>query len=174
MTTIRNLWIKTLTLIFISSGSLISLTVAECSAIENRVTEAGINAETRAIGIQASGQKRFDRKWWIAAFPDEQQGFIVGFSDCYYDTLRRKIRSKATTGEFQEALNQFYARQGDQISTTVPEFLERLFRTLRSNVQRQAGGEVWNERHGYLDGGYWNQSSDKERLGFLEGYIQCY
>jgi hypothetical protein len=126
------------------------------------------------ITRQAIGQQRFDRKWWTSVDSDEQQGFIIGFSDCYGDTLRRKVTSDATNVEFLKAMNDFYTTHTDQNPTEVPELVIRLSRTLKSSVHHLPGAEVWNEPHGYLDGQYWNESTEKERLGFLEGYIKCY
>lgn len=172
MITIRNFCIETLTLVFIFAGSLTTtLALAETGSTENRVTIDVKNVESRS---QAHGPQRFDGSWWAAADSEEQQGFIVGFLDCYYDTVKRRVTSEAFTEEYQKAVSEFYVAHPNQNSTTVPETMVRLVQTLKSSRKALPGGEVWNESHGYFDGGYWNQSTDKERLGFLEGYIQCY
>lgn len=139
-----------------------------------RAIALGQDMESAPFKLQATGQQRFDRKWWNSVDSEEQQGFILGFSDCYGDTLRHKVRSDATNVEFRKALNDFYTTHTDQNSTEVPELVIRLLRTLKSSVHHLPGGEVWNELHGYLDGQYWNESTASERIGFLEGYIKCY
>ena len=121
-----------------------------------------------------ASQKRFDGKWWTSLDSDEQYGFIVGFIDCYQDTLRRKIRSRATTQEYQRALDQFYAKHTDKNSVPVTDLMVTLVQTLKTSTHYLPGGEVWTEPHGFLDDQYWRESTDKERIGFLEGYIHCY
>jgi len=152
---------KIITLVFLISGL--------CTAIA-----LGQDMESAPFKLQATGQQRFDRKWWTSVDSEEQQGFILGFSDCYGDTLRHKVRSDATNVEFRKAVNDFYTTHTDQNSTDVPELVIRLLRTLKSSVHQLPGGEVWNEPHGFLDGQYWNESTENERTGFLEGYIKCY
>ncbi len=123
---------------------------------------------------QTSEEKRFEGKWWASADPAEQRGFIVGYIDCYYDTLRRRVRSKAITDEYQKAISNFYAAHPDQNGNTVLRLMAKLVQTLKTTVVRQPGGEVWNGRHGYLDGQWWRESTDTKRIGFLEGYTSCY
>ena len=174
MKTIKNLAVVMLTLMFILSSSSTMIGVAQGGTIKNRDADAGNAVKSIKFRIQTSGEKRFDGKWWSSADSDEQRGFIIGYIDCYYDTVRRRVRSKAITEEYQKALSQFYAAHPDQSSTTVPELMAKLVQTLKTSVQRQPGGEVWNDRHGYLDGQWWRESTDKERIGFLEGYTSCY
>lgn len=146
MTTTKILRITTMTLVFLFSASLTT----------------------------TASQKRFDGKWWTSLDSDEQYGFIVGFIDCYQDTLRRKIRSRATTQEYQRALDQFYAKHTDKNSVPVTDLMVTLVQTLKTSTHYLPGGEVWTEPHGFLDDQYWRESTDKERIGFLEGYIHCY
>jgi hypothetical protein len=174
MKTIKQFSIVMLTLMFIVSGSSTMISYAEGGAIKTRAVDAGKSVKTLKFRIQTPGEKRFDGKWWSAADSDEQRGFIIGYIDCYYDTVRRRVRSKAITEEYQKALSEFYAAHPDKSSSTVPEVMAKLVQTLKTTVQRQPGGEVWNERHGYLDGQWWRESTERERIGFLEGYTSCY
>lgn len=174
MKTNRNLLVRTLTFALIFAGSLTTMSFAEGNIMESEVTNFTSSVGRPALTIQTPIKSSLDGKWWSTAGSEEQQGVINGFIDCYQGTLRRYNKSGAAIEEYQKALTQFYAEHSDQNSTTVTEVMFRLVKTLKSNVKHLPGGEVWTEPHGFFDDQWWRESTKKERIGFLQGYIACY
>ena len=60
--------------------------------------------------------------------------------------------------EWRERTIEVWRRVGPQIGRDTPQ---------------TKGGEVYKGDHGFVDGLWYRHSSYSDRLGFLEGYIEC-
>jgi hypothetical protein len=119
-------------------------------------------------------QQRFDGQWWISAAPEEQQGFVAGYGDCYDEDVKGPTKSNGRLFEYPQAVTDFYKKHPQQIATPLRQVLWNVFTTLETKYPAQPGGEVWDEPHGFFDGQYWKESVPKERVGYIEGYLLCY
>jgi hypothetical protein len=115
----------------------------------------------------------FDGRWWTSVDEEEQIGFVSGYYDCYQYDLRKGVKSDASYEEWQNAANEYYAQAASHLDSPVPLVLRRLFRTLKTKSPRPKGGEHWREPHGFFDGLWWIGGTEKERIGFVEGYVWC-
>jgi hypothetical protein len=55
----------------------------------------------------------------------------------------------------------------------VIEVWRKVGRQIARDTPQTKGGEIYSNPHGFLDGLWYRQGSYSDRLGFLEGYIEC-
>ncbi len=126
-------------------------------------------------GMQvAPGTLRADSRWWQRASGDEQRGFIYGYQDCRQPA---KV-AKASITDYQNAVSETLKAVDPNDPKAVTKAIEHAWTTLPS--RDITGGEIYSERHGYLDGDWWGgfdgpwppalASADR---GYVEGYLMC-
>jgi len=126
---------------------------------------------------QVSAQSTsYDGVWWQLRTAAEQEGFILGYGDCYADPAGQKIRMLLDDADIRIAVSTYY--QGHQKFRTRPvaQVLKDIWAGHISvhDAKRSAAREGWRERHGYFDGLWWKGSNPTEQLGFVEGYTTCH
>lgn len=117
----------------------------------------------------ASAQSiRFDRGWWESASDSEQSGFIWGYLD---SPCAPPISSPVT--EVQKFLTTYLPNHS---KATIPVALQAAGHLMKP-WKTEPGGEVWTEAHGFMDGGWWGDTShgdQAEKRGYVEGYLACH
>jgi hypothetical protein len=115
---------------------------------------------------------RFDGNWWLSVTSEEQIGYLNGDADCIMTELGIQAKSPRSAEEDKRFITDFYTNNESLRSETVTHVHRKAWAF--PPAQKAKGGEVWHESHGYWDGDWWTQSSPRERLGFVEGYLRCY
>jgi hypothetical protein len=113
----------------------------------------------------AQSKVKYDSAWWQSVSMNEQETFISGYFDCYIYGANRTTHVPEPIEEAVAYVTKYYNSNPNARGVTVPEIL----RTLpgpRKKVPKK-------DRHGVYDGDFWRQSTSKERVGFLSGYIAC-
>lgn len=127
-------------------------------------------------GTAQEGMSR-DGRWWLSISMLERQDYRWGYLDCYVDSLKLKSPPYIEDREASELITARYRSGKVKITEIVPRVMESTWarRVGRSETPRRAeGGESWTEPHGFLDGLYWKGGSDRERLAFVEGEVDCF
>jgi hypothetical protein len=133
-------------------------------------------ALTFLAGVGTAQEKTFDGVWWQASTAAEQDGFILGYGDCYTDSQWDRVRVIADDANVRLAISTFYA--GHQSQRTRPA--SRVLRDVWSGhievrePRQSRPGDGWRERHGFLDGGWWSSSTSAEQRGFVAGFQTCH
>lgn len=120
---------------------------------------------------KTSSDKPYNGNWWLARNPQERSGFLEGAGDCL-TWLARVPGFGAPSGQMADRITKHYETHPSERGSLFTE----VWRRLASNTegaQHHEDGEVWKNPHWYLNGLWWRQSSEEERLGFLEGYLWC-
>jgi hypothetical protein len=124
--------------------------------------------------LRAQG-KAFDGDWWMASTAAEQEGFVLGYGDCFADPDSLRVHMLMDDAALRTAISDYYQSHAAQHGRPAPEVLKEIWSghiAVRGAEKAQAG-QGWRARHGFFDGGWWKGSNAAERLGFVEGYITC-
>lgn len=73
----------------------------------------------------------------------------------------------------EKTISERYANGSESLSTPVGALAVKLG-ALQPLPAPDSAAERYTEKYGFFDGEYWRQSSGDLRLGFVEGYIECW
>ena len=119
--------------------------------------------------------KSFDGIWWLASTAAEQEGFTLGYGDCWADPSALRVHMLTDDATLRIAVSDYFQSHEAKRNRPVPEVLKEIWSghiPVRGAEKAQLG-EGWRDRHGFFDGAWWKGSNPAERLGFIEGYITC-
>jgi hypothetical protein len=120
------------------------------------------------IVASASAQSmHFDSGWWKSVNSYEQDGFIWGYLD---SPCAPPISSP--TMEVEKFLDSYLQ---DHSTVTIPAALQVAGHQMKP-WKSAPGGEVWTDAHGFMDGGWWGDTTHGEQYeqrGYVEGYLAC-
>jgi hypothetical protein len=125
------------------------------------------------VGAQTTS---YDGDWWQKSTAAEQEGFILGYGDCYADPEGSRVRGATDEVEVRFAVSTYYQGHASERHRPASKVLKDVWsgHIEPRNSQPPRAGEGWHERHGFLDGGWWTGSNHAEQLGFIEGYVTCH
>ena len=76
---------------------------------------------------------------------------------------------------YRDSITAYYRRDSSHLSSSVPDVLGRFADQGKTS---SGDGEEYPGPHWYFDGFYWQQIGDlgmeKDRLGFVEGFLLCH
>jgi hypothetical protein len=116
--------------------------------------------------------QNFDGKWWLGVGEEERSGFLNGAADCLTWEAKEK-GFNATPEELTGRITKFYRMHPKSANAPVIDVWQQIANESASSGSTDTQGETWTNAHWYLNGLWWRQESDPERLGFLEGYLWC-
>ncbi len=125
-------------------------------------------------------ERKYDGKWWSTRSAAEQEQFLWGYTDCQWDSLKR---AAPDAGKYYVSYMRFRVEITKRYNTGLSTMAEPIGSVITAVLQHPnlirapavlKGGETWTEKHGFLDGVYWNGSKDEERIGFITGEIACF
>ena len=124
--------------------------------------------------LRAQGS-HLDGVWWLLSTAAEQEGFTLGYGDCWADPDVQRVRMLTDDATLRIAVSDYYQGHTAQRSRPVGEVLKDMWsgHYKMTGAERAQPGQGWRDRHGFFDGGWWKGSNSTERLGFVEGYTSC-
>lgn len=119
----------------------------------------------------AGGQRlRWSGEWWRNLPAPEQTGFVLGYYDC---PVGPTMVYGASSDDYIAYIESSEAKFGT--SSSVVGLLAAAHRHMSSHPVLD-GGEKYRERHGWLDGEWWGDTTHgnaQEKQGYVEGYLAC-
>jgi hypothetical protein len=115
--------------------------------------------------------KGYDGKWWASADSGEKSGFLNGAADCLTWIAHEKWVSRSIQWAVPKITDYYKAHAADNAVPVVDAWRKVLSEAAPETPRK--GGEAYTNPHGYYDGQYWQEASESERRGFLEGYLWC-
>ena len=110
--------------------------------------------------------------WWQSAPRDERLGYLAGYIDCaVYDA--GKDMGRQSWYSLAPKISAQYAKRSDKLMQPVSAILKELV-SAEAVRHGEEGGEHYDEKHGFFDGEYWRRGGGEHRLGFIEGYLDCW
>ncbi|MCE5310110.1 MAG: hypothetical protein LLG20_20945 [Acidobacteriales bacterium] len=137
------------------------------------VSTSGLFAQNVKVqSVQSPGKmaKIYDGDWWLASALERRSGFLEGVADCQTWVVRAEGFS-GTSDQLVEKITRYYKTHPNDRRVLVIDIWRRV--GAATSTKPLPNGEVWKEPHWYLNGLWWRQVSESERLGFLEGYLWC-
>ncbi len=113
-------------------------------------------------------------EWWQSAPTEEQLGYVAGYIDCIVCDAGHSSLGKESWYALAPRISARYAERPDTATQPVSAILKALMNEASTTSPPAAGGEQYLEKHGFFDGEYWRQSEPEHRLGFIEGYLDCW
>jgi len=147
-------------------------------AAHSRRTQSALLLATLVAGLGRplhAQANHFDGVWWLASTASEQEGFTLGYGDCFTSPDSLRVRMLTDDPTLRIAVSDYYQSHAAQRTRPVAEILKEVWsgRIPVRGAEKAQPGQGWRERHGFFDGGWWKGSNATERLGFVEGYISC-
>src|SRR5215831_8578326 len=102
-------------------------------------------------------KKSYDGDWWRKRTSPEQEGFILGYGDCYADAAGQKVSVNIVNANMRIAVAVSYQGHENQRTQHVAQVLEDIWvaHIYVYDAQHAVAGEGWRERHGSFDGLWW-------------------
>ena len=113
----------------------------------------------------------YDGTWWVNTPLDQRLGFIDGFVDCYTYGSRKEEKLQKPRNWYQAAVSAYYEKNGGEM--LVGQALIRVAETLEASSLAGQGSPNEARPNGAFDGTVWLKYSEKERIGFVEGYLNA-
>ena len=117
-----------------------------------------------------SKEPQFDGKWWMRADTNERSGFINGSADCLTWTAHES-GFNGTPEQLISNISNFYKTHTSNLP--VLEVWRLLQGRSIAKDTTKSDGETWTNPHWYMDGYWWQEGTDAEHQGFMEGYLWC-
>ena len=136
------------------------------------ITSVAFPQSAKARRVRRSGNmaKAYDGEWWLASVSEERSGFLEGSADCLTWVAHADGYS-GTSNRLADKITRYYKAHPDEKHTAVIDVWQRVREVSPSKPTQN--GEVWKNAHWYLNGLWWRDSSESERMGFLKGYLWC-
>jgi hypothetical protein len=79
----------------------------------------------------------------------------------------------ATPEQMTEKITRFYQAHPEAADLSVIDIWQRVEDHSNPVKEKDESAETWKNPHWYLNGEWWMQISEREQLGFVEGYLWC-
>ena len=115
----------------------------------------------------------YDGTWWGYVPLDQRLGFIDGFVDYYSFGCRKESNLCKERNKFETAISAYYAKHPEDESMKVGGVLIRAAKSAGFTSFDGWEPPDSSAETGAFDGLAWAKYSTKERLGFVEGYLNA-
>lgn len=119
------------------------------------------------------GFQGYDGSWWLNAPPDQQLGFIDGYVDCYYFRPGEEEALKRRRSQLQSAISEYYKVHRADKEMLVGKVLRRVVEAGEASSSAVSASPIKAKQGGGLNGVVWLHYSEKERIGFVEGFLNA-
>lgn len=130
-----------------------------------------IFVSTLLVAVAAAQKQALNYMWWHHSSEGEKTGFVLGYFDC---PNAPKFVYGATSDDYISFVDKTILNS-DMSSEAVPKVLQGAHRNIHVKPIPK-GGEEYPEKHGWLDGEWWGDTTHgdpDEHLGYVEGYSAC-
>jgi len=101
---------------------------------------------------------------------DEYQrlGFVAGYMDCYVFVRKGPLPFLESPYTYEERVTEHLKNHVADRGKPVTQVLEDI---AAKPVAKTL--DKWEEKHGVFDGEYWRQAEPSQRVGFVQGFLEC-
>jgi hypothetical protein len=128
-----------------------------------------IVAQTSSANQIETAKQQYNGNWWSSIDHERRLGFLAGHFCCSYYDLKDVNYAHLSWRNIEPNITHYYENKPDQKSLSVTEVI-KLFIT-NSNFIPSQGKQ---KKYRLFDGEYWRQSERSHKIGFLEGYVNCW
>ena len=122
------------------------------------------------IGIASgsTGDQAHDGKWWLSVDRALRLGFVDGYIDCYVFVRKGPLPFLESPNQYEQRVTEHLKNHVVDSGKSVTQVLE----TIAAKPVAKIPGK-WDEEHGIFDGDYWRQAEPSQRVGFVQGFLEC-
>jgi hypothetical protein len=129
------------------------------------------------FSVQASeDSSAYDRKWWFSVSKNQRLEFLEGYMACYISDTDGKIKFTESSYAYEPRVTNYLQSDSDEQTKSIEEIFWKMAQPPYARPRRRLAGpaEEWKGKYGYLDGDYWRQQREPDRIGFIQGFLYCY
>jgi hypothetical protein len=128
------------------------------------------------IAVGSDAKRGYEGRWWISIGKDQQTDFLEGYLACHSGlTTNDEMQFKESNRAYYRRLTAYFQAHRESLNEPVELILWKVASPpLARPAKEPPGGEGAGEKWGVLDGEYWHLDSDLGRLGFVQGFLECY
>src|SRR5262245_10616023 len=120
------------------------------------------------IASGSTGDQVHDGKWWLSVDKDQRLGFVAGYIDCYVFVRKGPLPFLESWYAYEERVTEHLKKHVADRSKPVTQVLEAIAAKPVAKTTNK-----WEEEHGIFDGDYWRQAEPSQRVGFVQGFLEC-
>lgn len=125
--------------------------------------------------IGADISPKYDGSWWLSLSKQEQLGFVEGYTACYQQLVDLNGKFTESSLAYVPRVTDYVQKHSSASAESVDSVLSKIASPPYANSLKDGPqGERWKEKWGYFDGDYWRQTPQSARVGFIEGFLECY
>jgi hypothetical protein len=116
----------------------------------------------------------YDGRWWLSVVKSERLQFLEGYMACYLNDTDGKIKFAESGYSYEPRVTNYFQNNPNERRRSVEEIFLKMAQPPYAQPVKKLPGESWKGRYGYLDGDYWRQHQEPDRLGLIQGFLYCY
>jgi len=120
------------------------------------------------IASGSTGDQAHDGKWWLSVDKDQRLGFVAGYIDCYVFVRKGPLPFLESWDQYEQRVTEHLKKHVADSSKPVTQVLEAISAKPVAKTL-----DKWEEKHGVFDGDYWRQAAPSQRVGFVQGFLEC-
>ncbi len=122
---------------------------------------------------RTQGFRGYDGSWWMNTPLDQRLGFIDGYvNGYYYGPGEGKALNRRRSG-LQAAISAYYQTHRGDMEMLVGQVLRRVTKEVEASSPDISASPIEAKQGGEFDGLVWWHYSEKERIGFVEGFLNA-
>jgi len=129
--------------------------------------------------LGASGDNRYDGKWWLSVNERQRRGFVHGFLLCYSELVDRQLFEESYSA-YSSRLTEYLKAHPEASSESADVLLQRMAAPPYARpVHKPAGQgnetpEQLNVKWGPYENGDGWRAGAPWNLGYIQGFLECY
>lgn len=120
------------------------------------------------VASGSTGDPAHDGKWWLSVDKDHHLGFVAGYIDCYVFVRKGPLPFLESWYQYEQRVTEYLKDHPTESSKPVTKVLEAIAAKPMTKTT-----DKWEQKHGVFDGEYWRQAMPSQRVGFVQGFLEC-
>lgn len=117
-------------------------------------------------------------QWWCSVPESQRVGFIIGYTECSTFVVKDKVYPNLKWNLLAKQITDQYINNTTKQNQPIEDVMMGIYTKAQSIKTMDKYGSQFSfhplkKGNGALDGRYWWESSQPERIGILYGYFQC-
>jgi hypothetical protein len=112
--------------------------------------------------------RSLDGNWWLSIDQEQRLGFLAGYFCCSYFDLKNQKYSRMSWRNIEPQITEYYNNKSNSKQVIIQNII-KLFVEKNNSPSKPN-----SKKYSFFDGEYWRQSDRPHKIGFIEGYVNCW